>query len=159
MKVGDFGAGTGHYARAAAHLVGPSGRVYAVDVQEDILKHLKLNTHDSHQSIIETVWGDIERLGGTHLKDALLDVIILGNVLFQMDNRPGLVSEIKRVLKPGGSLAIIDWSGSFGGLGPKDEFVVSAEAAEALFATAGFTKIKSFPAGAHHYGLLLHAPS
>src|SRR4029077_17536910 len=64
MKVGDFGAGSGHYARAAAAAVGTSGRVYAIDVQEDVLKHLKLNTHAHHQSTIDSVWGDIEKLGG-----------------------------------------------------------------------------------------------
>ena len=64
MKVADFGAGSGHYSRAAAAMVGHSGRVYAIDVQEDVLKHLKLNTHIHHQGIIDTVWGDIEKPGG-----------------------------------------------------------------------------------------------
>ena len=36
----------------------------AIDVQEDILKHLKLNSHEHHQHIINTVWGDIEKEGG-----------------------------------------------------------------------------------------------
>src|SRR6266481_2977562 len=89
MKVGDFGAGSGHYARAAAALVGHGGKVYAIDVQEDVLKHLKLNTHDLHQRIIDAIWGDIEKAGGTHLRDGSLDAAIVANTFFQIENRFG----------------------------------------------------------------------
>ncbi|MDE1944457.1 MAG: methyltransferase domain-containing protein, partial [Patescibacteria group bacterium] len=94
MKVGDFGAGSGHYSRAAAAIVGHEGKVYAIDVQEDILKHLKLNTHEEHQGIIEAIWGDIEKPGGTKLRDASLDAVILANTLFQVENRYGCLDEI-----------------------------------------------------------------
>jgi ubiquinone/menaquinone biosynthesis C-methylase UbiE len=158
MKVGDFGTGTGHYARAAAAVVGRSGKVYAVDVQEDILKHLKLNTHDHHQSIIDSVWGDIEKPGGSHLRDQSLDAIILANTFFQIENRFGLLAEIKRTLKSGGKLLVVDWAGSYGGMGPTPEKVVSEHDAEAFFITGGFHKAKSFRAGPHHYGILFTAP-
>jgi len=158
MKVGDFGTGTGHYARAAAAIVGHSGKVYAIDVQEDILKHLKLNTHEQHRHIIETVWGDIEKSTGTGLRDASLDAIILANAFFQVENRSALLSEIKRVLKSGGKCMMIDWAGSYGGMGPVPEKVVSEHDAEAFFISGGFHKVKSFRAGPHHYGILFTAP-
>lgn len=154
MKVGDFGAGSGHYARAVAAIVGHSGKVYAVDVQEDILKHLKLNTHELHQNIINTVWGNIEKLGGSHLRDQSLDAIILANTFFQVENRFGLLDEMKRVLKPGGKLLVVDWAGSYGGMGPTSEKVVSEHEAEAFFINGGYHKVKSFRAGPHHYGIL-----
>ena len=158
LKVGDFGAGSGHYSRAAAAMVGSSGRVYAVDVQEDVLKHLKLNTHIHHQGIIDTIWGDIEKPGGSHLRDASLDAVILANTLFQIENRPGLLGEIKRVLKPDGKLMVVDWAGSYGGMGPAIEQVVSEHDAEALFINGGFHKVKSFRAGPHHYGIIFNSP-
>ncbi len=158
MKVADFGAGSGHYSRAAAAMVGHSGRVYAIDVQENVLKHLKLNTHAHHQGIIDTVWGDIEKPGGTHLRDASLDVIILANTLFQVENRFGLLGEIKRVLKSGGKLLVVDWAGSYGGMGPELKQVVSEHDAEDFFINAGFHKMKSFRAGPHHYGIVFTSP-
>ncbi|MDE1925388.1 MAG: methyltransferase domain-containing protein [Patescibacteria group bacterium] len=158
MKVGDFGAGSGHYSRAAAAIVGHEGKVYAIDVQEDILKHLKLNTHEEHQGIIEAIWGDIEKPGGTKLRDASLDAVILANTLFQVENRYGCLDEIKRVLKPGGKLLVVDWAGSYGGMGPSSEKVVSERDAEEFFINGGFYKVKSFRAGPHHYGLLFTAP-
>ena len=158
MTVGDFGAGSGHYARAAAGIVGQGGKVYAVDVQEDVLKHLKLNSHIHHQTIIETVWGNIEKVGGSHLRDATLDAVILANTFFQVENRYELLAEIKRVLKPGGKLLVIDWAGSYGGIGPAASKVVSEHDAEAFFIQGGFHKVKSFRAGAHHYGIIFTAP-
>lgn len=158
MKVGDFGAGSGHYARAAAAVVGRSGKVYAIDVQEDVLKHLKLNTHNHHQSTIDTIWGDIERPGGTHLRDASLDAVMVANTLFQIENRFDLLGEIKRVLVSGGKLMVVDWAGSYGGMGPTPGKVISEHDAEALFINAGFHKVKSFRAGPHHYGIIFTAP-
>jgi len=169
MKVGDFGTGSGHYARAAAAIVGPSGKVYAVDIQENVLKHLTLNTHAMHRGVIDTVWGDIEKLGGTHLRDASLDAVMLANTLFQVRNRDALLGEIRRVLKPevpprlgvsgeAGKLMVVDWAGSYGGIGPAPEQVVAEHEAEALFINGGFHKVKSFRAGPHHYGIIFTAP-
>lgn len=158
MKVGDFGAGSGHYARTAAAIVGHSGKVYAIDVQEDILKHIKLNTHEHHAHIIETIWGDIEKPGGTHLRDASLDVVLLANTFFQVENRLGLLTEIRRVLKPEGKLMLVDWAGSYSGMGPAPERVVTEHVAETFFINGGFHKVKSFRAGPHHYGILFTAP-
>ncbi len=159
MKVGEFGVGSGHYARAAAGVVGPSGKVYAVDVQEDILKHVKLNTHERHERVIETVWGDIEKPGGSHLRDASLDALILANTLFQVENRFGLLSEMKRVLKPGAKLLVVDWAGSYAGMGPTPDKVVPEHEAEAFFINGGFHKAKAFRAGPHHYGIVFTMPS
>jgi ubiquinone/menaquinone biosynthesis C-methylase UbiE len=158
MKVGDFGTGSGHYARAIASIVGHSGKVYAVDIQQDVLTHVIRNTHAHHQSIITTVWGDIEKVGGTHLREASLDAVVLANVLFQISDRATLFTELRRVLKPGAKLLVVDWAGSYGGIGPASEHVVSEHKAEELFIGAGFHKVKSFRAGAHHYGILFSTP-
>ena len=158
MKVGDFGAGSGHYARAAAPIVGHGGKVYAIDVQEDVLKHLKLNAHEHHQGIINAIWGDIEKSGGTHLRDASLDAVLLANTFFQIENRFGLLAEMKRVLKSGGKLMVVDWAGSYGGIGPVPEKVVSEHETEDFFISSGFHKVKSFRAGPHHYGIIFSAP-
>lgn len=158
MRVADFGAGTGHYAQALAHSVGRNGKVYAIDVQEDILKHLKLNAHEQHRGIIETLWGDIEKPGGTHLRGESLDAVILANTLFQVENRYGLLAEIQRVLKSEGKLLVVDWAGSYGGMGPAPEKVIPEHEAEGFFIGGGFHKVKSFRAGPHHYGIVFTKP-
>lgn len=155
MKVADFGAGSGHYTRAAAAAVATSGRVYAVDVQEDVLKHLRLHIPDHYHSTVETVWGDIEKIGGSHLKTGSVDAVILANTLFQVHDRAALIAEIIRVLKPGGKLLLVDWTGSHGGMGPDARHVVPRNEAEGMFTRSGFTTEKTFSAGPHHYGMIL----
>lgn len=159
MKVADLGSGSGHYAHAAAAVVGHDGRVYAVDVRQDMLRHIKESVHRNHRGILEGVWGDIEKPGGTGLRDQSLDAAILANTLFQIEHRAGLVAEIKRILKPGGSLLVVDWAGSYGGMGPSPEQVVSERTAEELFINAGFHKVKNFRGGPHHYAVVFSLPA
>ncbi len=158
MKVGDLGAGSGHYAAAAAAIVGPEGKVYAVDIQEELLAHVKDHAESKGHRNVETVWGNFEKLGGTRLRDASLDAVILSNTLFQLENRDSAVAEIKRILKPEGKLLVVDWAGAYGGMGPLPHRVVSERDAEDLFITAGFHKVKDFRAGPHHYSIVFTAP-
>lgn len=158
MKVADLGTGTGHYAHAAAAVVGREGRVYAVDVQENILKHAKLNMPRHGEGVVDYVWGDLERPGGTKIRDRALDAAMLANCLFQLDDRQAAIREIMRILKEGGKLLLVDWAGSYGGIGPAAEAVVTEHAAEELFLDAGFHKQEAFRAGPHHWGLVFTAP-
>lgn len=158
MKVGDFGAGTGHYALQAAKIVGDAGKVYAVDIQEEVLRTLRSEAMSRGIHNIETVWGDFERPGGTKLKDNTLDAVILSNTLFQVDLREGMLSELKRVMKHGARLLVVDWAGCYDGLGPPKERVVTEFAATDLFVDAGFHKVKDFRAGPHHYSIVFTAP-
>ena len=61
---------------------------------------------------------------------------------------------MKRVLRPGGKAVVIDWTESFGGLGPQPSDVVEQKEAERLFNENGFTTETSFDAGDHHYGVI-----
>lgn len=158
MKVGDFGAGSGHYALAAAAIVGEAGRVYAVDVQEDVLIRLKDDAARKGLRNLDTIWGNIETPGGTMLRDHSLDAVVLSNTLFQLEKKQEAITEILRVLKPGGKLLVVDWAGAYNGLGPPKEHVVSERDAEDLFITGGFHKVKSFRGGPHHYSIIFTAP-
>lgn len=104
MKVGDLGAGSGHYTLSAASIVGAEGKVYAIDIQEDVLKHIREEARLKGLTTIETIWGDIEEKGGTRLKDHTLDAVIISNTLFQVKERERVVEEIKHILHPGGKL-------------------------------------------------------
>lgn len=158
MKVGDLGAGSGHYALSAASIVGETGRVYAIDVQEDVLTHLRDEAAKKKLKNIETIWADFEKAGGTLLKDKSLDAIILSNTLFQLEKKEEALREMKRILKSQGKLLVVDWAGAYGGLGPHALHVVSEQDAEKLFIDAGFQKVKAFRGGPHHYAILFTAP-
>ena len=151
MKVVDLGAGSGFYSIEAAKKVGSSGRVYAVDVQKDLLERLRSVASTNGVRNIEVVWGNAEKIGGTKLRESIADRVIASNILFQVEHLDDFCLEIKRILKPGGKVMVIDWSGVTP-LSPKN--LVSAMKAQQLFEKAGFKLEQSFGAGDHHYGLI-----
>lgn len=159
MKVGDLGAGSGHYALAAAGVVGESGHVYAIDVQEDVLTHLKDSAERARLHNIDVIWGNVEKRGGTRLRDGVLDAAILSNVMFQLGHHEGALGEVTRIVRPGGKVLVIDWAGSYSHLGPPPNHIVSEAKAEELCIGAGFHKVKSFRAGPHHYGIVFTTPT
>ena len=153
MKVVDLGAGSGFYTIEAAKKVGARGRVYAVDVMQDLLNKIKNSAALAGLHNIEVVWGNIEKIGGTKLREAVADRLILSNTLFQIaaEDRDNLALEAKRLLKPGGKLLVVDWA-SGSPLSPKT--LVPRMLAEGIFQKVGFTLEKTFDAGDHHYGII-----
>ena len=159
MRVLDVGSGIGHYALAAAPIVGDEGRVYALDIQEPVLKSLKREAVERGFSNVSTIWGDIEQQFGTKLKAEVIDVVLLANTLFQVSDKKAALTEIRRVLKPGGLVLIVDWAGCYNNIGPEEHCVVAEHTAEQLFIDMGFYKEKSFRAGPHNYALVFKKPS
>ncbi len=153
MKIADLGAGAGYYSIAAGRRVGTSGRVYAVEVQKDLLGLIKSSASAGKVHNIEAIWGSIDTIGGTKLREGLVDRAVLANTLFQIEqkDRDNLALEIKRILKPSGKLLVVDWlPGS--PLSPKN--CLARSVAEDLFNKSGFALEKTFTAGDHHYGLV-----
>lgn len=158
LIVADLGAGSGDYAFAAAKMVRGmemEGKVYAVDVQKELLTKIKNEANHLRLTNIEVIWGDAEKIGGTKLRDAGVDVVICSNIFFQVENRESFAKEIARILKPKGRLFFIDWSESFGGIGPTVDAVVTESAAKTFFENNGFMIEKNVNVGSHHYGLVI----
>lgn len=153
--VADLGAGTGAYSVAAGKEVGESGRVYAVEVQKELLANIKDNARREGVFNIEVIWGDIERSGKTKIRDGIVDAVIVSNVLFQVEDKAGFIDEIKRILKPGGRVLVVDWEDSFNGTGPSQDSVFSYDEARRLFEDNGFSFSKNISAGDHHYGFVV----
>lgn len=153
-KVADFGSGSGFYTFALAKAVGDMGRVFAIEVQKDLLQNVKNESLKRGLSNIDFIWGDIEKDGGSHIRDELLDAVVVANVFFQVIHKRELVGEIKRILKRGGQVLVVDWTDSFGGLGPTPDSVISEQEINKLFIESGFTKKKNISAGEHHFGII-----
>jgi ubiquinone/menaquinone biosynthesis C-methylase UbiE len=154
MKIADLGAGSGFYTIAAAKSVGGSGRVYAVDIQKDLLAKVKTEAARQNLTNIEVIWGDLEKVGGTKIQDAYIDALIISNILFQIEQREPFFQEIKRILKPNREVLFVDWSDSFGGLGPHPNSIIPQVQAKEMFEQHGFVFVKNIGAGDHHYGMI-----
>lgn len=156
QKVADFGAGSGAYTFLLAEKVkgGTQGAVYAVEVQKNLVEQLSATAEKKGMSYVHPVWGDIESPKGSRLRDGSVNAVLVANTLFQVDHPGNVIKEARRVLGYEGVLIIIDWAESFGNIGPKQDHVISKDAAELLIAEHGFEIERSFNAGEHHYGFI-----
>jgi ubiquinone/menaquinone biosynthesis C-methylase UbiE len=152
--VADFGAGSGAYTLAVAAALKGSGKVYAIDVQKDLLTRLASTCKDAHIGNVSFIWGDLEKLGGTKLREQSVDVVIISNVLFQAEDKRVLIDEARRILKQGGTLLVIDWTASFGNLGPEPQQVFHEIDARKLVESLNFSFDRVINAGNFHYGLV-----
>lgn len=155
MRVADFGAGSGAYTLALAERLEGSGRVYAIDVQRDLLRRVANEAAHRGYKNIEIIWADLEVPRASKLADNSIDLVLISNLLFQVPDKTPILREARRIVKGIGHVAIIDWSDSFGGMGPLKEDVVKKEQALELAEKSGFSLVREFQAGAHHYGLML----
>lgn len=154
MTVADFGAGIGAYSLPLAKRVGMSGKVYAIEVQKDLLARLSQEAVRLKISNLEVIWGDVEKAGGSKIPERSLDLVLISNVLFQSSAKYSILKEAKRILKPDGRLVIIDWEDSYGNLGPTATAIIKPAELEKILGELGFKVLKKFSAGDHHYGLV-----
>lgn len=152
--VADLGSGTGAYSIEAAKKIGDDGKVYAIDVQKNLLENLKASADREGLSNVEIIWGDIDNEGGTKLAPGSCDNAIVCNVLFQLEDRETFINELKRILRKSGTVLVIDWEDSFSGMGPDRSLIFDEQKAVALFENNGFSVERKIEAGGHHYGLV-----
>lgn len=154
MSVADFGAGSGHYVWPMAEAVGPHGHVFAIDVQQDLLKRIHNEATKRGLKNVKVIWSDLEKPKASKLADRTLDLVLISNLLFQLEDKAAPLREAKRVLKPSGKLVVIDWLDSFAGMGPRKKDVVTKDAGQKLIRENGFEAVREFAAGAHHWGIV-----
>jgi arsenite methyltransferase len=104
-RVLDIGAGSGTDTLIATRLVGPGGKVWALDMTPAMLSKLRRNIAESGATNIEVLEGNAESIP---LPDASIDVVTSNGVLNLVPDKFKAVAEIIRVLRPGGRVQIAD---------------------------------------------------
>lgn len=156
--VADFGAGSGAYTFALAERIGEEGAVYAFDIQRDLVGRIAREAQERGLSQIKPRAADLEAPQGSGLSEASVDAVILSNILFQSDRPEAILTEARRVLRPGGEVLIVDWLDSFGGLGPPPERVILPERAKAMLESLGFSVEREWVPADHHWALIARKP-
>ncbi len=107
ISIADIGAGTGFFALPFAHAAGPAGMVWAVDVQLPMLKIIeeKLQQESAPRNI-RLREGEAAKTG---LPGGSCDLAFLGNIWHELDQPHTVLAEMRRILRPGGRIAILDW--------------------------------------------------
>lgn len=152
MQYADLGCGPlGHFVFPAAEIVGPNGRVYAVDILKSSLSAVESRMHIEALNNISLVWGDFERPGGVGIPPASLHLISVVNIISVLMRTREALDEIRRLLGPGGRVLLVDWKRERTAIGPPVEHRVSREEAEVAMTRAGFVLKHAFDAGPYHW--------
>lgn len=106
MRVADVGAGTGYYSRRIAPLVGPTGKVYAVEIQPQMIRILNAASKRAGLLNIEPVLGSVDNV---KLADAAIDVALMVDVYHELEFPHEMLTSIVRALRPGGRVAFVEY--------------------------------------------------
>ncbi len=106
MTVADVGAGTGYMSLKMAKRVGPSGKVYAEDVQPEMLQRVRTNAQKAKVSNLETVQGSFT---DPMLPKGQMDLVLLVDVYHEFSEPQKMLRGIRESLKPDGRLVLLEY--------------------------------------------------
>lgn len=150
MAFADVGCGPGLFTLPAAERVGGEGRVYALDVQQEMLARTEERAAAAGLGNVQAILSDGAKLP---LPDAAVDAALLANVLHESPDRVRFLAEIGRTLRPGGVLGVVDWKKEEMPMGPRLSDRLSPDQVEADLRAAGFEVEAAFAVGPRHYGI------
>lgn len=110
MTVADLGAGKGDYAVALAERVGPEGRVFATELDEERLETLREKKDEAGLTQLEIVPGAFD---GTALAPASVDGALLRDVYHHVTAPEPFVQSIFETLRPGARIVVVDFPPTF----------------------------------------------
>ena len=106
MTVADVGAGSGYFTVRLARRVGPTGKVYAEDIQPEMLRILKKRLESANFTNIETVLGTET---DPRLPPNQLDLILMVDVYHEFSEPVAMMRHIQRALKPDGRVVLVEF--------------------------------------------------
>jgi ubiquinone/menaquinone biosynthesis C-methylase UbiE len=106
MTVCDMGCGNGFYSLQLAKMVGPNGRVLAVDIQPEMLKMLRRAAEKEKLENIEPVLGQPH---DPNLPEGEVDLILLVDVYHEFSHPERMLTAMRRSLAPDGLIALLEY--------------------------------------------------
>jgi predicted methyltransferase len=108
-RVADLGAGGGYFTFRLADAVGPTGRVYAIDVDPDMVAYLQARAAEERYENVEVIQATTDNPG---LPAESVDLLFTCNTYHHLGDRTAYFARAGATLRPGGRVAIIDYDGS-----------------------------------------------
>jgi ubiquinone/menaquinone biosynthesis C-methylase UbiE len=106
QTVADVGAGSGYYTMLLSKAVGPGGRVYATDIQPEMLDLIRKKLESTRTSNVEVVLGTSTE---SRLPDRAIDLALMVDVYHELAQPQAFLRSLKRALKPDGRLVLIEF--------------------------------------------------
>ena len=131
-SIADIGCGTGLFTIPAAET---GGKVYAIDVSEEMLSDVKKRAETARFNNITTVKSDEYDF---KLVDNAVDFVLICTVLHEIDNKKCFLQEVSRICRKGGKIAVIDFNEMQTAYGPPLSHRITRKQVLELIADAGF---------------------
>lgn len=151
----DVGCNEGYFTIPASKRVGPSGKVYGVDIDTGAVESLRKKAGIMSLHNIDLVVGKAE---DTVFCQACADILFYGIDLHDFRDPDKVLANARQMLKPSGLLIDLDWKDEPMPFGPPPEKRFSIEKAMNMIEHAGFTVQSSGDAGPYHYLIIAGIP-
>ncbi|MGE5815317.1 MAG: class I SAM-dependent methyltransferase [Acidobacteriota bacterium] len=137
--VADLGAGGGWFTVRLARRVGPTGLVYAEDVQPQMIESIRRRVEREGLKNVQTVHGTAI---DPRLPPSAVDAVLIVETYNELEDPVALLRNVARALKPRGRLGIVEFKSDGLGPGPPPEERVDEQRILAAAAQAGLQLIK-----------------
>lgn len=152
-NVADLGCGSGFYTVAASRVVGPGGRVYAVDIQDGKLSFTQSAAHLAGLANVTTIKANLTSTV-TEIPGLSCDLVVLASILHEITDRKPLLANSYRLLKTGGKLLVVEWKKEVTPFGPELSARLDPSVIEQELVLSGFRKTQDLIADSYHYAML-----
>lgn len=122
--IADIGAGSGYFTFRLARHVGAAGRVYAVDVSPDMIVHLNRRIRDLN---VKNVVSILAAPDDPLLPDASVDRFFICDTWHHIENHDRYLALLKKMLRPGGEVVMVDYKKVETPVGPPMEMRISRD--------------------------------
>jgi ubiquinone/menaquinone biosynthesis C-methylase UbiE len=154
--VADIGAGTGLLSVPVARIVGPKGRVFAVEIDAGFFPAIQKRAQEAGVENVQTVLGTFT---DPKLPAATVDVAFFHDVLHHVDQRADYLKTLARYISPAGRIVVIDFEGGQGPHASQPELQVPRERLAEWMAAAGFRQTADAKLFADKYVLTFARPA
>lgn len=133
--VADIGAGSGYMTLRMAKLVGPTGKVYAEDIQSRMLELLQQNAKRQKAGNVQTVLGAFD---DPRLPAATMDLVLMVDVYHEFSEPQKMLRHIGEALKPDGRMVLVEYRGEDPAVPIRPEHKMTVEQVKAEVEPEGF---------------------
>jgi len=149
--IADIGAGSGYFTFRFAQHVGEKGRVYAVDINPDMILHMNRRIRDMQLKNIVTV---LAAPDDPLLMDASVDRFFICDTWHHIQNQTQYLALMKKMLKPGGQIVMIDFHKKELPVGAPMEMRIAREDLLRQMESNGFSLAKEYTFLPYQYFLI-----
>lgn len=155
QALADLGCGTGYFTAPLSGLVGPAGKVYAVDIEQEMLDHV-MSREDlpTYRNVVPVLAEPSDPL----LPENELDLILTVNTWHHIDGRIKYLKKLQAALKPYGRLVIVDWREGELPMGPPAGHKLSRDKVIRELEKAGWKLTTEGTALPYQYVLIFQRP-